>query len=244
MTPTIQTCVVAGIEVTSYRDMNAALDAVLPADGINAAWVLAMNPEKVVKAHRDPSLSSLLSRASLRISDGIGLVWLMRRRGCESAVRIPGIEFWMGAMERSSERGASVYLLGGRDDVADRTAHVLQERFPGLRIVGTHHGYIDDAFARLVESEIASLRPDIVVVAMGSPRQELEIERIRAVHPDGLYLGVGGGFDVIVGDVSRAPRFALRYNLEWLWRLLRQPSRAWRYRSLGEYVYLAATKKI
>lgn len=244
MAATTKFCVVADIEIASHDRMSDALDAVFNADGASAAWVLAMNPEKVVKVHRDPSLSSLLSSASLRIADGIGLVWLMRWRGCKSAVRIPGIEFWLGAMERAAETGASVYLLGGRGDVAERAARVLQERFAGLRVVGTHHGYLDDVRAASIESEIASLHPDVVVVAMGSPRQELEIEKIRTLHPDGLYLGVGGGFDVIAGDVSRAPRFALRHNLEWLWRLLRQPSRAWRYRSLGEYLYLAATRKI
>lgn len=244
MAPPSNTCVVADIEIDCHGDIDGALDSVIATDGVRPGWVLAMNPEKIVAARRDPSLSALLSSASIRIADGIGLVWVMRRRGCRSAVRIPGIEFWLGAMDRAAKLGASVFLLGGRDGVAARAADELERRFPGLRVVGVHHGFLDEQLAEAVESDVAALQPDIVVVAMGSPRQEREIERLRVVHPEGLYLGVGGGFDVVVGDVSRAPRFALKYNVEWLWRMLRHPSRLWRYRSLATYLYLTATKQV
>jgi len=145
---------------------------------------------------------------------------------------------------RIKDTGASVYLLGAAPGVADDAAAKLAVSFPGLNIVGAYHGYFKDADDAEIISKIKDVKPDIVLVGLGFPRQEKWIVQHKDAIGAKLLMGVGGSFDVFSGKIARAPKIFQKMGLEWLYRLLRQPSRLWRQRVLLKFALLVVYKKI
>lgn len=196
------------------------------------AAVVAVNPEKIMRARVDSDLLESLRRAALLIPDGIGAVWGARLLADAEIGRVPGAELMPAICARAAEKGFSVFLFGAQEEVNAKAAEVLPARYPGLRIAGRHNGYVDaDAMPALID-EINRSGADVLFIALGSPRQEEWIDRnigslrVKAVQ------GVGGTFDVLAGRVQRAPALFRRLNLEWFYRLLREPKRLWRQRVL------------
>jgi N-acetylglucosaminyldiphosphoundecaprenol N-acetyl-beta-D-mannosaminyltransferase len=200
-----------------------------------AATVLAVNPEKVIKARQDPFLLRGLRQAGLLIPDGIGIVLAARLLGLARFERVPGCDLMLRICALAAERGYRVFLFGARPEVNEAAAAALQERWPGLNIAGRQHGYVEDAGMSAVLAAIRNARADILLVALGSPRQEQWL----AAHGDALSVavcqGVGGSFDVLAGAVRRAPVAWQRLNLEWAYRLLSQPRRLLRQTALPRF---------
>lgn len=202
------------------------------ASGEGCAAVVAVNPEKIMRARVDRGLLDSLRRAALLIPDGIGAVWGARLLANAEIGRVPGAELMPAICARAAEKGFSVFLFGAQEEVNAKAADILPARYPGLRIAGRRNGYVDaDGMPALVD-EINQSGADVLFIALGSPRQEEWIDqnigslRVKAVQ------GVGGTFDVIAGRVQRAPPLFRRLNLEWFYRLLREPKRLWRQRVL------------
>ena len=153
-------------------------------------------------------------------SDGLGAVKALRKHGAE-AVKIPGCELWLKIIERLYKDGKSFYLVGGKQEVIDETIEKLKKEYEGINIVGFRNGYIKtDEEKQALKDDIVAKKPDVVFVAMGSPKQELLMEKHTAI-----YQGLGGSFDVYTGHVLRAPKWWLDHNLEFAYRLIKQPSR-------------------
>ncbi len=202
------------------------------ASGEGCAAVVAVNPEKIMRARVDPSLLESLRRASLLIPDGIGAVWGARLLANAEIGRVPGAELMPAICDRAAETGFSVFLFGAQEEVNAKAAEILPTRFPGLRIAGRRNGYVDaDAMLGLID-EINQSGADVLFIALGSPRQEEWIDRYIGSLRVKAVQGVGGTFDVIAGRVQRAPAVFRRLNLEWFYRLLREPKRLWRQRVL------------
>lgn len=201
-------------------------------DGIAAALregrayaVCYCNAETVVRAQRDERLRDALGRVDNIFPDGIGLKLFSRWGGARVRERVAGIDVLVAACARVEKLGKSVFLLGGKPGVAAHTADILRKRFPMLRIVGTLDGYEG---AHQWRQNAALMGADMVVVATGTPRQELWIDERKAITP-GMHvaLAVGGAFDMIAGDAPRAPAFLRAWGFEWLWRFFMDPRR-WR----------------
>lgn len=205
--------------------MESALDAVdTMVAGARPQVIIAVNPEKVLLARKDPTLLARLRSAGLLIPDGIGIVLAARWHGLGKMRRVAGADLMPAICERSVARGYKVFLLGARPEVNQRAVEVLRQRYPGLQIVGHQHGYLDDtAMPELVERINAS-GAQILFIAMGSPRQELWMDSFLDKLDVRVCQGVGGTFDVISGYVKRAPALVHALHLEWLYRDLR-PSR-------------------
>lgn len=189
--------------------------------------VVTVNPEFVMSARKNQEFREVLNNASLAIPDGIGILWAGRILGSRFEERVPGVDcVWnlAGAAERS---GHSLFLLGAAPGVAEEAAARLRNRFPALRIAGTYAGspHPDDEekICRILENS----RPDILLVAYGSPNQDLWISRTRTRLMIPLAMGVGGTFDFIAGVARRAPTWVQALGLEWLHRLIKEPYR-WR----------------
>lgn len=225
--------------VHAFRAMHEIVAAVFPpAGGVSAGFGIAINPEKIVEARRNAELRRVLATSTIRFADGIGVVWALRRRKVQ-ADRIAGVDLWYALMAEAARTGRSVYLLGGQPDVIVEARRRLRTEFASIRIVGARHGYFDSQAAEQeVAEEIEYLRPDLVTVAMGSPRQEEVIARLRRCHADAFYLGVGGTYDVYTGRVRRAPRIFQKSGLEWMFRLMQDPRRAKRQVRLLKFVAL------
>lgn len=219
------------------RVMGIGLDSVTQEEAIEQVvrWMLAdehpgrhivtANPEMVMAALADPALADVLQRADLVVADGIGLVWASRMLGAPVPERVAGIDLTEALLARAAELGWRVFLLGAEPGVAEQAAAKLTQRCAGLQIVGTHHGYFSRDEENALVATIEESDADLVLVAMGVPRQELWIDRMRPRLPVRVWIGVGGAFDVFAGKVRRAPRWVQRIGFEWFYRIAQDPRR-------------------
>lgn len=229
------------VQVSAFTGMAQLLAYIVRDDGsVYAGSAIAINPEKVLTAIREPQIAAVIAAADIRYADGIGVVKVMRKRLKKNVQRIPGCELWQQLMLRAAEYKVPVFIVGATPEVNRQTAtKLLQQK---VNLVGAVDGYFKDEAALIAQIKQSAAR--IVSVAMGSPKQELLIQRIRAQHPDCYYMGVGGTYDVFTGNVKRAPELWCKLNLEWAYRLLSQPSRIGRQLGLLRYVWWYWTGKI
>ena len=159
-------------------------------------------------------------------------------------MKIPGCELWLKIIRSLYREGKTFYLVGGKQQVIEATVEKLKKEFEGIRIVNYRNGYLKTPEERkaLIE-DIAEKKPDVVFVAMGSPKQELLMEEMLERHP-AIYQGLGGSFDVYTGAVKRAPKWWVDHNLEFAYRLIRQPSRIKRQVHLLKFYYDVKKKRI
>lgn len=213
-------------------------------EGGPARQIITLNPEFVWEARRNPAFRQAINQATLVVADGIGIVWASRILGHPFPERVAGSDLLPLLAERCARQGYRLFLLGAAPGVAEETARILQQRFPGIQIAGTYAGSPAEAEAESILQMIRAARPDVLTVAYGAPRQDLWIHRhaqALGAAGVGVAIGVGGAYDFLSGRVARAPRWMQRAGLEWLFRLLRQPRRAWRMRVLlpmGALVWL------
>lgn len=189
--------------------------------------MVTLNVEILYRAWHDHALRDVLNQADLVVPDGHGVVWAGRRLGKFLPERVTGIDLIQALADRAAREGWRLYLLGAAPGVAGEAAARLVAGHPGLIVAGTGHGYFSEQEAWSVVERIRSARADLLLVALGSPKQELFIEKYRRELGPGVAIGVGGSFDVLSGRLRRAPLVFQRLKLEWLYRLLQEPSR-WR----------------
>jgi N-acetylglucosaminyldiphosphoundecaprenol N-acetyl-beta-D-mannosaminyltransferase len=199
--------------------------------------ILAVNPEKVMRAIQDDKLLAQLRGASLLIPDGIGVVFAARLLGLGHAERVPGSELMPKLCEQAALKGYTIFLFGASQEVNAKVVTKLQEEYPGLRIVGSQHGYVKEKDMPAVISRINEASPDVLFVALGSPAQELWIARYLPQLKVKVCQGVGGTFDVIAGHVKRAPKTFRGLHLEWFYRLASDPRRLRRQTALPLFAY-------
>lgn len=171
----------------------------------------------------DKELREAIASSDLSIPDGWGIILASKILGSPLKERVTGIDLMTKICEMAAKEGYKVFLLGGREGVAERAADALRSMMPGLEIVGTHHGYFesDDEVLKLINGSGA----DILFVAMGAPKQELWMLRNRDRLNVSVMMGVGGSFDVLSGESKRAPAWMRKFGLEWLYRFMTNPRR-------------------
>ena len=188
-----------------------------------ARYVVTPNPEIVEVCREDPAAREAVNGAALVLPDGIGVIKGAAMLGTPLKERVPGVEFAAQLLERMAGEGKSLYLLGAKPGVAELAAERLKERYPGLRIAGTHDGYFQDD-GPIVE-DIRQSGADAVFVCLGAPKQELWMARNGLATGARLLCGLGGSLDVFAGTVKRAPKFWRDHGLEWFYRLCSDPRR-------------------
>jgi N-acetylglucosaminyldiphosphoundecaprenol N-acetyl-beta-D-mannosaminyltransferase len=206
--------------------------------------ILAVNPEKVLRAQREPALLEALRSAGLLIPDGIGVVFAVHLLHLGHMSRVPGSELMPALCEEAAKQGRAIFLFGASPEVNEEVGRILPERYPGLRIAGRQHGYVKEGDMPVLIEAINSSRADILFVALGSPKQEYWIHRYLPHLKVKVCQGVGGTFDVIAGRVKRAPLLFRLMHLEWFYRLLSQPSRIFRQTALPIFVYQVLKCKV
>jgi UDP-N-acetyl-D-mannosaminouronate:lipid I N-acetyl-D-mannosaminouronosyltransferase len=183
--------------------------------------LIAVNAEKIL--HATDETRSIINR-NVGYPDGTGAVWALEKKGSKNVVKIPGCELWLDLVANYAT-SKSFYLVGGKEEIIQQTVTQLKSDFPHINIANSRNGYIktDEEKSALI-ADIQAKKPDIVFVGMGSPVQEFLMEEMQRAHP-AVYQGLGGSFDVYTGNVKRAPKWWLKNNLEWAYRLANQPSR-------------------
>lgn len=190
--------------------------------------VVTLNAEMAMNALADEELGDVIQRAGLVLPDGSGVVWALRHQG-QRVAKLAGVDFVLGLLAEAEERGWRVYLLGAADEVIREAAQRAQQLHPRLQMAGFHHGFFQGDSEVTVVAGIQAASPDILLVALGVPRQEKWIARFQTSLGVPVAIGVGGTFDVMAGRVNRAPRWMQRLHIEWLYRLVKEP---WRWRRM------------
>ena len=202
-------------------------------DSKNAAYLVTPNPEIVMLCRESTSLLDAVNKAAMVLPDGIGIIKGAIILGTPMKEKIPGIEFAEELFALMSKRRMSVFLLGAKPGVAEEAAKHLKERFTGLEIVGTNDGYFTDD--EPVIEKINAASPDLLLVCLGAPKQELWMQKNAPNLDVGLMAGLGGSMDVFACVAERAPEAWRKHNLEWLYRLKEDPSRAGRMMNLPKF---------
>lgn len=225
-----------GVKCYAFASFDEIIDFVEEKKGL----LVAINAEKILHA---TDLTRNIINRNIGYSDGLGAVKALRKHGAE-AVKIPGCELWLRIIKRFYNSNIKFYLVGGKQEVIDGTIEKLKKEFEGINIVGNRNGYIktDEEKLALID-DIVAKKPDVVFVAMGSPKQELLMEEMMKNHT-AIYQGLGGSFDVYTGHVLRAPKWWLDHNLEFAYRLIKQPSRIKRQVFLVKFLVLLKLGKI
>ncbi|MDO5308184.1 MAG: WecB/TagA/CpsF family glycosyltransferase [Planctomycetia bacterium] len=205
-------------------------------------WACAVNPEKVMLARSDPELQSFISRAALAFPDGIGVVLACRMLYRAQIMRTPGADLMESVCAQSATRNITIFFFGSSEEVNAAAVAELQQRYPGMRAVGRQHGYLPPEEYDALVQRINDTHADLLVLALGSPKQERWIARYAPALRVNLCLGVGGTLDTLTGRVKRAPALWRRLYLEWFYRLARQPWRVWRQRRIFYYAALVGVR--
>ncbi|MBL8155289.1 MAG: WecB/TagA/CpsF family glycosyltransferase [Anaerolineae bacterium] len=198
--------------------------------------VCTINPEFIIIARQDANFANILRRAEMCVPDGVGLLWAARYLGRPLPERVTGSDGVPIIAERAAREGWKLFFLGAAPGVAERAARILQERHPGLQVVGTYAGCPDPGEEDDLVERVNASRADILFVAYGAPEQDKWIARNLPRLRVGMAMGVGGAFDFIAGVVPRAPGWMRRMGLEWAFRLVRQPWRLRRMLRLPRFV--------
>ena len=218
-----------GVPVHAVSEVQCVAHILDSLDRGRGGWVVTPNLDFLRRLAGDRAFTELFRQASLVVADGMPLVWASRLQGTPLPQRVAGSDLVLSLSREAGRRGRTVFLLGGAPGTTSRTAQVLEERCPGLRIVGSCcpqvGARLDGAVLGDLTDQLRRARPDIVFVALGSPKQEQVIEALRDCVPGAWWLGVGITFSFLCGHVRRAPRWMQRAGLEWVHRLLQEPRR-------------------
>ncbi|MCL2499962.1 MAG: WecB/TagA/CpsF family glycosyltransferase [Defluviitaleaceae bacterium] len=207
--------------------------------------VVTPNPEGVMLTLRNPVFAQAIADADLRLADGTGIVLAARYKKTPLPERVRGLDVTYALFERlSQKRKTTAYFLGAAPGVAQRAKTNIEKRFPGLSVVGQHHGYFTpgDETEEKVLSEINDTQPDILLVCTGMPRAEIWAAAHRDL-PVRITLCVGGTMDVMAGNVRLAPKCWRALGLEWLYRLITQPKRARRMLDIPRFIFAVSGGK-
>ena len=210
------------------------------ADG-NPHQVVTANAEIIYQANRNEKMRNVINQAQMVTADGSGVVWASKQLGRPLRQRVTGIDLVNSICEQSARKGWKLYILGSAPGVAATAAVNIRQKFPGCNIVGTHHGYFNAKEEKQIVAELLQLQPDVLFVALGAPKQEYWIAEHMEQLQIPVSMGIGGSMDVLSGNVKRAPRWMQKMSLEWLYRLLIQPTRFKRVLALPKF--MLAVKK-
>ncbi len=226
-----------GVKVYPFTSFNQLLGFVTGRKGI----LVAINAEKIL--HATEQTRNIINR-NIGYCDGIGAVIALKKHGYKDVIKLPGCELWLKIIAATYKDGKKFYLVGSKQEVIDKTVAQLKEDFPGIDIVNYRNGYIKtDEEKNALIADITEKKPDVVFVAMGSPKQELLMEEMFEQH-QAIYQGLGGSFDVYTGNVKRAPKWWVDHNIEFAYRLVKQPSRIKRQIHLVRFLLLVKLGRI
>ena len=204
-------------------------------------FIVNINPEIVVSNYKDEEIKSIFNKQKYQIPDGSGIVWASRKNHGDITERITGIDLMQRICEKSQNYNARICLYGGKEEIAEKAKQELAAEYPKINIVGTIDGYRE--WSQVIK-KIKELKPDILFVGLGSPRQEDFIikhkEELKEVK---IMMPVGGSFDVISKTKKRAPEWMIKRNIEWLYRLFKEPVRVFRQIKLIKFMWLVVINK-
>ena len=225
---------ISGIRTYCFKSKKELLEYVFDKKNI----LIAINAEKILNDSAE--LKNIINN-NIGYPDGIGAVWALKKKGFK-VEKIPGVELWLDIIRQYSS-SKSFYFIGASDEVINETINKLKTDFPEINILNYRNGYLTVGEKELLTKDLINKKPDVVFVAMGTPKQEYLMDELLKAHP-ALYMGLGGSFDVYCGKLNRAPKVFLKLKLEWLYRLLKEPTRIRRQIKIIKFLFLLKLNKL
>ena len=187
-------------------------------------FIITVNPEIIIKSYKNIEIKEmLLNDNNILVPDGISIIKKAKQYNINIKERITGVDISSKALEICNKNKKSIYLFGSKKEVLDKLIININQKYPNINIVGFSDGYVEDKDK--IMQEIISLSPDLILIALGVPNQELLINKYIEKAKKGVFIGVGGTFDVLSGCKKRAPKLFIKLNLEWLYRIICEPTR-------------------
>ncbi|MGC8227790.1 WecB/TagA/CpsF family glycosyltransferase [Pseudobacillus badius] len=231
-----------GVSVSPYTYDEIIADLKKRIAAGEQSTVIAVNPEKVITAGRDPLVKELINESTYQIADGIGMIIASKLKKGQLKERVTGVDMMGRLLQFAADEGHGVFFYGAKEEVVRTAKEKLEAKIPNLRVAGYANGYVQDQEA-LVQA-IRESGATLLFVALGSPRQELWIKENMPKLPNvKVFQGVGGSFDVYSGKVKRAPAFYRKFGLEWLYRLMKEPKRLKRQMALPKFLLKILVRK-
>ncbi|MDD4765207.1 MAG: WecB/TagA/CpsF family glycosyltransferase, partial [Atribacterota bacterium] len=219
----------------------------------NPSYVVTPDTLAVLRARKDKKYLSITKKASLVTPDGAGLLWATATLENPLIERITGIDLINRICQSSVEKGYRLFLLGAKEDIINKAVVNLEKKYPGINIVGFHHGYFkqegytDNQYKKSEKDiirEIKEKKPDFLLVGLGVPKQEIWISKYKDLLNVPVCIGIGGSFDVLSGKIPRAPLWMQNHGMEWIYRLIKEPKRIKRVIALPYFMWLIILGKI
>ena len=227
---------ILGVQVDSLTMAEAVDKADQFMEEKACALIATANAEMIMRATHDKELKEILNAAALVVPDGAGTVWAAHHLGYQMPERVAGYDLAQELMRLAPARKRRIYFFGSAPGVADKAKKKAEELYPGIEIVGTRNGYFKEADEPAIIADIKAQKPDLLLAALGVPKQEKWLHAHKEELGVPLSIGVGGTLDVMAGVMKRAPRWMLKAKLEWLFRGILQPKRAGRLLALPKFV--------
>jgi len=225
---------IGGIQVYAFADREKLLENLEHEKKI----LIAVNTEKII--NKNLKLKQIINQ-NIGYPDGVGAVMALKQKGFD-AIKIPGAELWLDIIKKFHKK-RTFYLLGSTEEVINNTVNKLKQEYPHINIIGYRNGFLKEGDKEKLIEELKNKKPDIIFIAQGSPKQEILMDELIKEY-SALYMGLGGSFDVYTGFKKRAPKLFLDLNLEWLYRLLKEPTRFSRQLAIIKFLYLFILKKL
>lgn len=218
------------------KDKAALMDYIV---GFNKVNIISGNPEILYNGLSDRLLKdNFNAETSVIIPDGVGTVIASKIVNAPVKEKIAGIDVVREVIFKANAEGKSVYLLGAKQEILERCVENIKKEFPNLKVSGFHNGFFDLNNCQDIIDDIITSEPWAIFVAMGSPRQEIFINKIMDRVNTHIFMGVGGVFDIFAGELTRAPKWMLALGLEWLHRVIQEPFRIKRLMVIPKFLLL------
>lgn len=202
--------------------------------------LMGVNADKINEVNENERMKQIVNSCGVINADGASVVLASRFLNKPLPERVAGVDLMQSLVAVAADKGYSVYLLGAKQEVVKKTAEVLRRRYPNLNLVGFHNGYFKEDEWSTISEEVKSKSPDLVFVGITSPMKEYLIEYLQDCGHTSVFMGVGGSFDVISGNIPRAPLWMQKANLEWLFRVMQEPRRLFKRYFVGNGKFIKA----
>ena len=205
--------------------------------------LMGVNADKINELNENERLKQIVNSCGIINADGASVIKASRYLGKPLPERVAGIDLMQSLVKLSEQKGYSVYLLGAKQKVVEKTEEVLKRQYPKLNLIGIHNGYFKEYEWPEISKELKILQPDFVFVGITSPMKEYLIEFLQDDGNDSVFMGVGGSFDVISGVIPRAPKWMQKSGLEWLFRVIQEPKRLFKRYFVGNWIFIKNVSK-
>ena len=202
--------------------------------------LIGVNADKINELNQNEQLRQIVNSCGIINADGASVIMASKFLGKALPERVAGIDLMERLIQLSEQKNYRVYLLGAKQNVVEKTAEVLKKRYPRLQLCGFRNGYFKEADWHSVSEEIRALHPDFVFVGITSPLKEYLVEYFQEQGHNAVFMGVGGSFDVISGNIPRAPLWMQKAGLEWLFRVIQEPKRLFKRYFIGNTMFICS----